>query len=126
MLVNTSAAADGGDEWEQPPCAGQGDLFFSAELSDHAAAKAICQGCGQKVRCARVAIEVGAVDGIWAGMTIDELNRGLSDADRRRARSVGHPSATNRAAVSPVHRGADDVNGTGPELSGEAVADPGA
>lgn len=72
-------------------CVGQqGDLFFPVGTGGPAAqqvenAKKICAGCSVRDACLLWAVETGANDGIWGGLTEAERRAWIVRRRRRRA-----------------------------------------
>ena len=64
-------------------------LFFSEELVDIIAAKAICDGCAVREQCLRGALERGEPWGVWGGQLL--LNGKILAQKRRRGRPRKHP-----------------------------------
>jgi hypothetical protein len=104
--------ADGVLEWEPKPCSGLSDLFFSDDRVEQTVAKSICKTCPHGVWCADRALDAiaaGETGGVWAGMTLVELEEKLRDVDRNRARTAGHPSSIAHRDVVPELREASGV-----------------
>ena len=58
------------DIYEQGLCieGGQGDLFFSEQPEDLAAAQAICFRCTERIGCLETALENNEHWGVWGGV----------------------------------------------------------
>jgi WhiB family transcriptional regulator, redox-sensing transcriptional regulator len=65
------------------------DLFFSDELADIAAAKAICATCPLVVPCLEGALERREPAGVWGGQLF--VNGRVLPKKRRRGRPPKHP-----------------------------------
>lgn len=55
-------------------CLGKTELFFSSNPSDAFEAVRICQSCPVKNECLALALKENVECGIWAGMSVRELN----------------------------------------------------
>jgi WhiB family redox-sensing transcriptional regulator len=80
--------------------AGAGELFFSEELHDIAAAKSICAQCPVIAPCLEGAIARGEPCGVWGGQLF--LNGRILTIKRRRGRPPKHPRPEDQLPVVPV------------------------
>jgi WhiB family redox-sensing transcriptional regulator len=58
-------------------------------------ALAVCARCPVREQCRDWALETGQTDGVWGGLTPDELRRKLRRTGRRRRRSWGVVAAAS-------------------------------
>ncbi len=77
-----------------------GELFFSEELHDIAAAKRICAECPVIAPCLEGAIARSEPCGVWGGQLF--LNGRILANKRRRGRPPKHPRPEDQLPVVPV------------------------
>jgi len=74
-----------GPTFENPPCRGLTDLFFSYEQEDQRRAVAICTSdCDQRKECLAWALRTKPVGGVWGGVVFDRSQ----STNARRAQRV--------------------------------------
>lgn len=106
-LANADLAESPVDDWElQAACRGVAkaqELFFSEELPDIVAAKAICAGCPAIAPCLEGAIGRAEPCGVWGGQLF--LNGRVLSQKRRRGRppKVARPEDQLPEVPVPVH-----------------------
>lgn len=77
-----------GSPFDRAACTSMWHLFFGpqSERPQHreprvAKAREICAGCACRRECLQFALELGVVDGVWAGVNMEMLN-GRNEVDR--------------------------------------------
>jgi len=76
------------------------ELFFSEELQDIAAAKAVCAECPTIAPCLEGAIARAEPCGVWGGQLF--LNGRILANKRRRGRPPKHPRPEDQLPVVPI------------------------
>ena len=77
-----------------------GEIFFSEDLGDIAAAKRVCAGCPVLAQCLEAAIDRAEPWGVWGGQLF--LNGKALASKRRRGRPPKVPRADEQLPVVPV------------------------
>lgn len=82
------------DQWDDAACRDNGSggltaLFFSEEIPDIAAAKAICRSCPVADPCLQGALERRESSGVWGGQLF--VNGRILPLKRRRGRPPKNP-----------------------------------
>jgi WhiB family redox-sensing transcriptional regulator len=77
-----------------------GELFFSEELQDIAAAKNICLGCPVIAECLEGAVARAEPCGVWGGQLF--LNGRILTVKRRRGRPPKNPRPEDQLPIVPV------------------------
>lgn len=92
------------DDWQPAPAcasvANAGDLFFSEELQDIAAAKRICAECPVIAPCLEAAIRRAEPWGVWGGQLF--LNGRILANKRRRGRPPKNPRPEDHFPDVPI------------------------
>ncbi|MGH1502522.1 MAG: WhiB family transcriptional regulator [Acidimicrobiales bacterium] len=89
--------------WTQAACREvpeAGDLFFSEELPDIAAAKRICMSCPAMAECLEGALLRGEPAGVWGGQLFH--NGKVLTQKRRRGRPPKNPRPEDQLPQVPV------------------------
>ena len=85
-----------------PVCAADPDRWTSADPDDEA--KALCCVCARRWQCAREALELPDVEGLWAGIVIPEAGRSREFALRRLRSLAEHGGCPARPRIRRRHR----------------------
>lgn len=104
-LLPAAGQADRADDWlAQAAChtgnSGITALFFSEELADIAAARAICAGCPVATPCLEAALARREPWGVWGGQVL--RNGRILATKRRPGRPRAVPLDTDELAPAPV------------------------
>jgi hypothetical protein len=77
-------------ELSNPACAGRGDVMYTDQPvgPDVDAAKAICEGCPDRVPCLTFALDNREPYGIWGGLTTRERENYLRRVSRLRNKAA--------------------------------------